>query len=250
MFRKSRKHNVDAVLAEYRTHLAQQALETPALRSPARQPSFVSDYVVPLLIAATFGILGSSLITLASFSYGDPELAGWRMWLMWFLVITILGYMITNVAVWKLLWVALEHLTGKDLDKSGDVGDRPILFGRKDNPPLGQRGISGKVLPKDDVEEQEEEEVALKDRISQYVFRPGETTMQWFVRVSELAEVGTAARQWEPILGRKRYQQFRDALIGGAWARWNLYDDSEKPILTHGWSYTAPAEEICRQIKQ
>lgn len=242
-------------MAEYQRNLTQTALNTPTLRTPTRPPGFISDFLVPLVISLTFGILVSTLVTILRFTYGNPEVKPMLLWFIYFLVVVILTYSVTNVAVWKLLWVALEHFTGRDLDKSGAVGDRPILFGNRNRTVPASQGLIGTVLPRDEEEdddsgEEETDEVPLKDRISEYAFLPDETTLQWFVRVSSLPEVGTIARQWEPILGRNRYQQFRTALIDGGWARWNVLDDKGEPAYKQGWSYTADSKEICANIKK
>ena len=50
-------------------------------------------------------------------------------------------------------------------------------------------------------------------------------------------------RRWEPVLGRERYVEFRDALIHGGLAEWI---DPEKP--QQGWRLTRPAEEIIETV--
>lgn len=223
------------------------------MQAPVRPPGFVSDYLVPVLHAITWGALLASLATILYNHWGDPQSSLVKIWSEYFLIATVLAYLVTSAAIWNLLWVALERGLERDLDGSGEIGDRPIIRGRPSNGRTSH-GISGRIATTiiDDMPDDEEEEIPTSSEAGRvavdYPFRDSENTMQWFVRVAGHDDVGTGSRIWEPILGRKRYQQYRDALIDSGWARWNAYDDDDNPLVTTGWSFEESPEEIYKQI--
>lgn len=253
MFR--RKDRQLDVLRTYQQALMERgAVPQQTLRTPTRPPGFVSDYVVPVAHAITWGLVVATLGIVLFNQLGDPKTSLWTLWLEYFLITVILAYLCTSAAVWRLLWMALENKLGRDLDKSGDIGDRPIIKGRRDQPT--SRDIAGNIakalLSDDELDDEEEGEVphvpeAGKIAID-YPFKPNESTLAWFVRVSGIPEIGTASRVWEPLLGRKRYQHFRDSLIDAGWARWNAYDTNGAPLVNTGWCYDKDPEEVYKNI--
>lgn len=244
------------VLRTYQQALMEQgAMPSQTIRAPTRPPGFVSDYVVPLCHALTWGVLGATLGVILYNQWGDPKSSLWLIWLEYFLIVVILAYVLTSAAVWRLLWMALENTLKKDLDNSGGIGDRPIIKGRKDPP--SPRDITGRIAAaladdQDLDDDEEEQEVPKAPKAGQiavdYPFKPNESTLQWFVRVSGLPEVGTGIREWEPLLGRKRYQTFRDSLIDAGWARWSYYDTDGTPMKTQGWCYDKDPQEVYANI--
>ena len=54
--------------------------------------------------------------------------------------------------------------------------------------------------------------------------------------------IDTSARRWEPELGRQRYQEWRDMLIGGGYARWKGSDQRT------GWELMATPDEIMARL--
>lgn len=256
MFR--RKDRQLDLLREYQQALQDQgARPIQTWRTPTRPPGFVSDYIVPVSHALTWGIILASLITILYNQGEDPQADLTLIWFTWFLIITCIAYLLTSMAIWSLLWAALENVLQKDLDRSGNIGDRPIIKGRRHVP--NDRGVSGKVNAREigtenlgDAKETESPEVEVMDWtqvILEFPFYGKETTMKWFVRVSGDPRVGTNGRIWERILGRKRYQHFRDALIDAGWARWNSYsEDDGQPNVTTGWSYDEDPEKIREHI--
>lgn len=252
MFR-NKSRQLDAMRMYQEALMKQGAVPQQSLQAPTRPPGFVSDYVVPLMHSLTWGVIIATLGVVLYNQWGEPEASLWTIWLTYFLLVVIVAFAITSRAVWRLLWIALENKLQKDLDGSGKIGDRPIIYGRRSEP--SNKGIAGSVakhIAEDDEEDEEELDsgtVSPAQIAIDYPFRPNETTMQWFVRVSSRPEVGTSSRAWEPILGRKRYQNFRDALIGAGWARWNAYTDGGAPIVRTGWSYDKDPQEAYKAIK-
>jgi len=52
-------------------------------------------------------------------------------------------------------------------------------------------------------------------------------------------QVDTSKRRWEPMIGREKYRQWRDALIKVGWTEWiNPYESGQD------WRLTRPAWEI------
>jgi hypothetical protein len=245
MFRRPRRDRTLDALAAYRQY---QGYAGQTVKAPSRTPGLISDFIVPLAHAFTVGFLVASLWCLLLNHYGDPETSIWLIWLEIFLGAAAVGYMLATFAVWKLLWAAFEQFTNRDLDGDGQIGNRPIIKGRRDTG--SNKGIGGKVADRADVEAEEAPAVPTiltpRQINLQYPFVDGENTMQWFVRVC--AETTTSSRMWEPVVGRKRYQGFRDALIGAGWARWNSYDDNGQPLVNTGWVLDVEAEAICQQI--
>jgi len=246
MFRRRRKldRSTADILDAYRRH---QQYDTHTVKAPTRAPGLVSDYLVPVAHAMTWGVIIACILwTVAILKDWDVPLTA--LWFLTFLITAALTYLIGTVAVWSLLWAAFETLTNRDLDRSGRIGDRPIIKGRRQQSP---RGISGKVNQRVREEPEEGEEagpelLTVREVGLRYPFVAGENTFQWFVRVA--AEIGTVGRQWEPLLGRKRYMNYRDALIDAGWARWTHYDDDGKPIKKTGWVLDAEVDKICREI--
>lgn len=94
---------------------------------------------------------------------------------------------------------ALELHTGRDIDGDGRIGDTPVLLRANAAP------------------------------------EPAHDDFAAFVAA---CASDTSARRWEPELGRARYQQWRDLLIDGGWARWRSTDQRA------GWELTATPEAI------
>lgn len=97
---------------------------------------------------------------------------------------------------------ALERWTGKDIDGDGKIGGDGLVLVRARNTPADDK---------------------LRDDLA--TFLAG-------------CAVDTSARRWEPELGRARYQQWRDMLINGGWAKWRSEDQRA------GWELTATPAEI------
>jgi len=253
MFRK-KDRQLDVLRTYQQALMERGAVPQQTLRTPTRPPGFVSDYVVPVAHSITWGLVVATLGIVLFNQLGDPKTSLWTLWLVYFLITVIVAYLATSAAVWRLLWMALENKLGRDLDRSGDIGDRPIIKGRRDQPT--SRDIAGKIAAAlandgdlDDEEEEDPEHVPEAGQIAvDYPFRPDEQTMAWFVRVSGDPKIGTASRVWEPILGRKRYQNYRNTLIDAGWARWNAYDTKGTPLVNTGWSYDKDPEEIYKNI--
>jgi hypothetical protein len=230
--------------------------ERQTVNRPVRQPGFISDYLVPLFIAITGGaLLTTGFTILYSYIWHEPE-RGWlpMIILVWSLS-SLIFFIITQTAAWTLLWAFAEILTRKDLDKSGDIGDRPILYGnRRASRPDAPRASS---LERNEREEgddwnpdeaMEDVEEWTPDAVVRFFpIKTDESTMQWFVRVAE--QIGTGSRIWEPILGRRRMNSFRDALIENGWANWRSFTPKGNPNPNLGWEFVEPAEEICAHIK-
>lgn len=244
------------VLHTYQEALMEKgAVPRQTLRTPTRPPTFVSDYVVPVAHALTWGLVIATLGILLFNALGEPKTSLWTLWAIYFLVTVIVAYLFTSAAVWRLLWMALENTLGRDLDNSGGIGDRPIIKGMRSG--ASSHDITGRIAKAlaedDDLEDDEDDAVdgpPDAGRIAiDFPIQAKETTLQWFVRVSGRPEIGTNMRLWEPILGRRRYQQWRDSLIDSGWARWNAYDpDNGKPLIRTGWIYDKPIDEVIKHI--
>jgi len=105
----------------------------------------------------------------------------------------------------------LERATGVDLDRDGDVGlpGSPfiLLNARKQEP---------------------DPEAKLKAQALEFL---------------RGCEVDTSARRWEPVLGRQRYQQWRDALMKAGFAEW-LNPQQQKL----GWRLKVSWQEIVKHL--
>lgn len=229
--------------------------ETQTVDRPVRSPSLVSDFLVPLFAAMAGSTLlsGFTLLLISRF-VSEPE-DGWLpLFGIFWLGFCFVFYLATTTAAWSLLWAFAEIVTQKDLDKSGSIGDRPILYGnrkvRQDAPDMPA------IKPRDSEDEEsgpkrkplEDVETWTPELIVEYFpIKTNEQVFQWFVRVAD--QIGTGSRAWEAVLGRKRYNSFRNSLIENGWANWRVFDAKGKPVTTHGWELTEQAEEICRNIK-
>jgi hypothetical protein len=65
-----------------------------------------------------------------------------------------------------------------------------------------------------------------------------------FARFVMGASVSTSARRWEKMLGREKYQSWRDLLISSGYARWKSERDQRA-----GWILTAPAVAIIGNLQ-
>lgn len=251
MFRRKSRRN-DRTLELLKAYRQYQQFDTHRVSQPTRAPSMSSDYLVPLAHGLTAGVLVSLLAVVLTKHYGDPKSSLWLIWFEYFLGASVVAYLGSTFAIWKLLWSAFETLVNRDLDRDGKIGDRPILRRGPDtvNKGLGRKAAQAvsEVQPEDpDVESDVPDGILTpRELATRFPMTAHENALQWFVRVA--AVTNTSARQWEPILGRQRYQSYRDALIEGNHARWNSYDDKDRPRPTAGWSLVRDAEEICNQI--
>ncbi|RME29056.1 MAG: hypothetical protein D6800_03090 [Candidatus Zixiibacteriota bacterium] len=117
-----------------------------------------------------------------------------------------------------------EIISGRDLDESGAIGDIPECDSLPLPPPPEERIIT--IRPRNVPPPTQRLPVAFED----------------FVRG---CEHDTTAARWEPVVGRHRYNAWRDALIENGWAAWK--GESRR----HGWQLMVPAEEIldaCREF--
>jgi len=105
----------------------------------------------------------------------------------------------------------MERASGRDLDRDGDVGlpGSPFVLvnARKQEP---------------------DPEAKLKAQALEFL---------------QGCAVDTSARRWEPVLGRQRFQQWRDSLIKGGFAEW-LNPQQQKL----GWRLKVGWQEIVKHL--
>jgi len=180
------------------------------VQKPIRQPSVASDVAVPFLQAViTALVLGTGAATIL-----------WGFWNVrfgqaWYIA-SACGFVVSWLwrlgAVSETLWV-IERALGTDI-----TGDQVI--GKPENHDhIIVAGGGATTLT------------------------PIERKRAQFVEFLHGCEADTSMRRWEPVLGRERYVEFRDALIHGGLAEWI---DPEKP--QQGWKLTRPAEEIIEAV--
>ena len=169
---------------------------------PAQEPGAVTQALIPLLRAVVSGVLVSAVLVFGVQVWRGVWLDFPTVGLVWALVTVV----IWGLSTWRGLFWWLERATGQDLDEDGYIGepDRLILLNARPQTPDSQ---TRKRLQFED-----------------------------FVRG---CEADTALRRWEPIIGRERYQEYRDALISTTWGRWVDPDNVKR-----GWELAAPPGEI------
>jgi len=170
---------------------------------PVREPRPVTDAVViPGLRAVISGGLVCSVLV-----FGVQVFKGvWLSWTAAALCWAVAGLVTWGLATWgDLITWGIERATGQDLDGDGVIGqpDRLILINSRPQ-----------------VDPRERKRLQFED----------------FVRG---CEADTALRRWEPIIGRERYNEYRDALIGTTWASWIDPDNTRR-----GWELAASPGEI------
>jgi len=180
------------------------------VQKPIRQPSVASDVIVPFLQAViTALVLGTGAATIL-----------WGFWNVrfgqaWYIA-SACGFVVSWLwrlgAVSETLWV-IERALGTDI-----TGDQVI----------------GKP---------EEHDHIIIAGGGATTLTPIERKRAQFVEFVHGCEVDTSMRRWEPILGRERYAEFRDALLHGGLAEWIDPDE-----LRQGWRLTRPAEEIIEAV--
>ena len=72
---------------------------------------------------------------------------------------------------------------------------------------------------------------------------PEERLRAEFTQFIQGCAVDTSMRRWERIIGREKYQQWRNGLIRLGWAEW-IKDDEPK----QGWKLTRPPNEIIEAV--
>lgn len=155
---------------------------------PKKPKPITESVIIPALIALISGMFVTAVLV-----FGVRELRG--VWLDWSTVglsWTVVSLVVWALSTWRdLLWF-LEKATGQDIDKDGSVG-RP--------------GEERLILVRPRGSEQTPQESKQRKRAS----------FEEFVRGCQF---DNTLEKWEPILGRKRYDEFRDALIDTQWAQW------------------------------
>ena len=181
-----------------------QEAEAPAYE-PAPLPSLDSEWarLVRGLAAAIMIVVGTTAIG-AAWTMGGR----WPVVRPFALGLALAGLVLLAMALVgavSAMWGDLERLTGRDLDQSGAIGDDPggLVLVRARNSPDADTELHNDLT----------------------AFLAG-------------CVADTSARRWEPHLGRVRYQQWRDMLIDGGWARWRSTDQRA------GWELTASPDEI------
>ena len=109
---------------------------------------------------------------------------------------------------------ALERWTGLDINGDGAVG-RP----QRERIVLVNAGRNPSVEPQD----------VLRSELTYFI---------------NGCKVNTSARRWIPELGEERYNEFRDQLLKGGWARWRNPDAPQQ-----GWELTADPKQIIENLK-
>lgn len=184
------------------------------IEKPQRSPDVSSDVIVPFLQAMiTALVLGTGLVTLL---WGIWALPYWPTWPVATAGILVFAWIWRLAAVSETLWVS-ENILGLDLDRDGTVG-RPV-----DHDHIIVAGAGSQLS---DSERQQAQKRA------QFV---------QFVRA--LSTGDTSRERFEGTLGRQRYEEFRDALIGGKLARWVDPGNHRR-----GWTLVADPEGIIRGI--
>ena len=169
---------------------------------PAQEPGAVTQALIPLLRAVVSGVLVSAVLVF-----------GWQVWRgVWLdlptagLICALVSLVIWGLSTWgDLLTWGIEDVLDRDISGDGVVGnpDRLIL-----------------VNARPQVDPRERKRLQFED----------------FVKG---CETDTALRRWEPVIGRERYQEYRDALIGTTWGRWVDPDNVKR-----GWELAAEPGEI------
>ena len=169
---------------------------------PERKRPVTEGVVIPGLRAIVSGVLVTLVI-----------LFGWQVWRgAWLdlptagLICALVSLVIWGLSTWGgLLTWRIEDALDRDISGDGVVGnpDRLIL-----------------VNARPQVDPRERKRLQFED----------------FVKG---CETDTALRRWEPVIGRERYQEYRDALIGTTWGRWVDPDNVKR-----GWELAAEPGEI------
>jgi len=183
------------------------------VQRPVRPPTWESDVAVPLGQSVVTGfVLGSAATVVAWYVWDLP------VWPAWGVVVAVA---VGGAWLWRMgaagatLYV-VERVLGADLDGDGEIGapEAHIVTLR----------ANGAGAPEDP-------EVRLR----------GEFVT--FVRGCAAAG-DTSLRRWEEAgMGRQRYEEFRDRLMGGGFARWKDPENRRQ-----GWEITAPADVIIEHI--
>lgn len=190
---------------------------------PARPAGIVADVLVPMLQAGITGGLLASVVVITIGAVADLD-GGvlLQAWAGLALAVCAVVWSLLLADTRRLLWAA-ERLTGRDLNNDGMTGkpaERLVVV---------NADKSGRAA--DQVENTERRSA--------------------FVRfVVAIPARGTAARVWEPDLGRARYQEYRDVLIRLGWARWLSLDGAGKPNERKGWALMVPVDTILDRIPE
>ena len=180
------------------------------VQKPTRHPTIASDVAVPFLQAViTALVLGTAAATILWGFWAVPFFPTWQIASACAFVVSWLWRL---GAATETLW-AIERVLGTDITGDQVIG-KP---GEHDHIIIAGGGAT--------------------------TLTPIERKRAQFVEFLHGCEVDTSMRRWEPILGRERYAEFRDALLHGGLAEWIDPDE-----LRQGWRLTRPAEEIIETV--
>jgi len=191
------------------------------LERPGRSANLEADVVVPAAQAALSGVLGGSLA-----AWVLHEVAGWdtvRVWIVATALVTAVTWGLLLREHRRLLW-ELERRWDVDLDGDGHKGE----------PEPRERLVF--------MNRERSKEAAGRQR--------RENEWRSFLRfVKEIPIRGTAMGSWEKVIGRDRYQEYRDALIDYGFADWRHYAH-ERPVRSQGWDLVTTVDEILESLGQ
>jgi len=182
-------------------------------QQPSRAAEVGADVIVPLMQSGITGVVGSGLLTWALAEF-VPDYDGSlsRFFGFWALFLSAFVWVVLLVDTRSLLRT-VERLVGKDLDGDGQVGERVVVVGARQN----------------QQEALDRERQARSSAFAEFV--------------SSLPTHGTGYQTWEGRLGRDMYLEFRDALLKLGYAKWNSPQDHRQ-----GWSLVVPVQHVLRRV--
>ncbi len=192
----------------------------PARQYTIHQPGRLDEVGASLLIKMGLGgllLMGFSVLGLAATLITEnwqPVTIGGLTIPAWSLLKAGpgLGLVLAALTVIALAWhdtlQAMERWTGRDPNGDGDIGGSHVVL-------LNTR-------PNQAVQATPEER--LRDQLGTFI---------------RGCATDTSLRRWQPVIGRERYQEWRDDMIQAGFAEWNIPGEPRQ-----GWQLTCPVEEV------
>ncbi len=186
-------------------------------RIPTRAPTVQADFVVPALSGLLLGALAAIVPALLLAALLG---AFWAAWLGFASVFCTVAILWRLGVIDRSLWATEEIETTATAPEVPAGLEMPALPAPQT--PVLLNPYQGRATR--DAERREE-------------------TQSDFARFVEGCADDTTLRRWEPEIGRRQYQEWRDLLISAGWADWKNPANQRD-----GWSLSAPAATIIEAL--